>query len=166
MAIRKAVAVDIARIVEIETQCFPTPWPRDLLASYLGEEGFMVYEQDGTVWGYMIVGIKIPSLLTRLERRMLAALRGQEVSLEENTGHLVNLAVDPAFRRRGIGSTLLQKSLEYLQSLGAKNCELEVRVNNEEAIELYQKFGFAIREIIKNYYRNGDDAYLMAKELV
>lgn len=165
MTIRKAIAADIARIVEIETRCFPTPWPRELLASYLGEDGFMVYEQDGAVIGYMILGIKIPSFLARLERRMLAALHGQEASLEENTGHIMNLAVDPPFRRRSIGSMLLQKGLEYLQSLGAKNCELEVRVNNEEAIELYRRFGFVIKEVIKNYYRNGDDAYLMAKRL-
>ncbi len=165
MVIRKAVAADIARIVEIEAQVFPTPWPRELLASYLGEDGFMVYEQDGTVIGYMILGIKIPSLLARLERRMLAALRGQDTNLEENTGHLMNLAVDPAFRRLGIGSTLLQRGLEYLQSLGAKTCELEVRVNNQEAIALYEKFGFVIKDRIKSYYRNGDDAYLMVKEL-
>ena len=165
MAIRKAVTADIARIVEIETQCFPTPWPRESLTSYLGEDGFMVYEQDGRVIGYMILGIKIPSLLVRLERRMLAAMRGQEADLEENTGHIMNLAIDPAFRRRGIGSTLLQSGLEYLKSLGAKTCELEVRVNNQEAIALYEKFGFVIKDRIQNYYRNGDDAYLMVKEL-
>jgi len=95
----------------------------------------------------------------------LAALRGQDADLEENTGHLMNLAVDPLFRRQGIGSILLQRGLEYLRSLGAKTCELEVRVNNEEAIALYEKFGFGIKETIKNYYRNGDDAYLMIKEL-
>jgi hypothetical protein len=88
MAIRKAAAADIARVVEVETQCFPTPWPRELLASYLGKDGFMVYEQDGTVMGYLIVGIKIPSLLAR---RMLAALREQEADLEGNTGHLLTL---------------------------------------------------------------------------
>ncbi len=48
----------------------------------------MVYEQDGTVMGYLIVGIKIPSLLAR---RMLAALREQEADLEGNTGHLLTL---------------------------------------------------------------------------
>jgi len=125
----------------------------------------MVYERDGTVLGYMILGMKIPSLLERLERRMLAAWHGQEADLEENTGHIMNLAIDPAFRRLGIGGLLLQRGLEYLQSLGAKACELEVRVNNQEAIALYEKFGFAIKERIKNYYRNGDDAYLMIKEL-
>lgn len=166
MAIRTAVTADIGRIVEIEMRCFPTPWPRELLTSYLGEDGFMVYEQDGAVIGYVIVGIKIPSLLARLERRMLAALRGQDANLEENTGHLMNLAVDPAFRRQGIGSILLQRGLEYLQGLGAKTCELEVRVNNQGAIALYEKFGFVIKERIKNYYSNGDDAYLMVKGLV
>jgi len=109
-----------------------------------------------------MVGLKIPSLFARLERRTQELLRGQQLE-EEFVGHIMNLAIDPAYRRRGFGSELLKKGLEYLQELGAQTVELEVRVGNEAAINLYKRFGFLIKERIKNYYHNGDDAFLMTK---
>lgn len=61
------------------------------------------------------------------------------------------------FRNKGIGSKLM----EYLDN---KNISLEVDVNNEYAIKLYEKHGFKKVSIRKNYY-NGNDAYLMVKEV-
>lgn len=167
--IRKANSADLKRIMEIEVKSFFSPWPAELLSRHLGEDGFLVYEQEGIVIGYMIVGLKIPSLFARLERRTQELLWGkqeqEEEEEEEFVGHIMNLAIDPAYRRKGLGSELLTKGLEYLQQLGAQTVELEVRVGNEAAIKLYQKFGFVIKDRIKNYYHNGDDAYLMVKSL-
>jgi len=164
MTVRPATERDLPQILEIERASFPTPWPEWLLRTHLGEEGFLVYEDEGKVLGYIIVGIKIPSLLSRLEKRT-RALVGLPVDLEERTGHIMNLAVAPAFRRRGYGKLLLERGLEYLRGLGADCVELEVRVGNGAAIRLYEKYGFSIKERLPRYYRDGEDAYLMVRSL-
>ena len=61
------------------------------------------------------------------------------------------------YRNKGIGSKLM----EYLKD---KSISLEVDINNKYAIKLYEKYGFKKASIRKNYY-NGNDAYLMIKEV-
>jgi len=164
MPIRPAVECDFPQIVEIERASFPTPWPEWLLRTHLGEEGFLVHEDEGRIVGYIIVGIRIPSLLARLEKRT-RALMGLPVDLEERTGHIMNLAIAPSFRGKGYGKLLLERGLAYLRSLGANCVELEVRVGNGPAIRLYEKYGFSIKERLPHYYRDGEDAYLMVRSL-
>ncbi|OGF52984.1 MAG: hypothetical protein A2Z21_08450 [Candidatus Fraserbacteria bacterium RBG_16_55_9] len=164
MVIRPATERDLQRILEIEKTSFQSPWPVELLRGHLGESGFMVYEQEEQIVGYILVGIKIPSLWERLEKRT-RALVGQQVDLEERRGHIMNLAIDPSLRRRGLGSLLLRQGMQYLKELGADCAELEVRVSNDPAIRLYENFGFHIQERFPNYYGSGEDAYLMAKSL-
>lgn len=169
--IRKAEEADLPRIMEIERGSFRSPWPEALLRQYLGEEGFMVCEEGGRVVGYILVGLRIPSLLSRLERQTRRLFRrgGGGDQPEEDpdlkVGHIMNLAVDPAHRRRGLGSGLLRAGLDYLRQLGARRVELEVRTHNRAAICLYRKFGFTVERLIRHYYSNGDDAYLMQKSL-
>lgn len=67
------------------------------------------------------------------------------------------IGVIEEYRNKGIGSKLM----EYLKD---KNISLEVDVENEYAIKLYEKYGFKKVSIRKNYY-NGHDAYLMIKEV-
>lgn len=164
MSVRPTTETDLPRILEIEKTSFQSPWPATLLRSHLGEPGFMVYERDGQIVGFIIVGIKIPSLWQRVEKRT-RALVGQRVDLEERTGHIMNLAIEPACRRKGLGSFLLHQGLRYLKELGANAVELEVRVDNHTAIRLYEKHGFRIQERFHNYYGLGQDAYLMVNSL-
>lgn len=163
--LRRATAADLVRIVEIERASFVTPWPRAYLEQHLGDDGFAVAEYDSLVVGYTVVGIKIPSLFARLERRTRALLTGQEPEEPPPVGHLLNIAVDPAFRRHGFGKYLLEYALAYARRLGANRVELEVRTGNDAAITLYQKFGFEIKELLFGYYSDGEDAYLMVKIL-
>lgn len=169
MRIRKAEERDLPRVMEIERRSFPTPWPEGLLRGYLGEEGFMVGEDEeaGEVIGYILVGLRAPSFFSRLERRtrLLFHREKEEDDLDLHIGHVMNLAIDPPYRRRGLGTELLQAGLEYLKDLGAQRVELEVRTQNREAIQLYRKFGFSIERLINHYYSNGDDAYLMRLSL-
>lgn len=162
--VRPATETDLPRIVEIEADSFATPWPESVLRGHLGEGGFLVYQRYGTVIGYIIVGIRIPSLFARLEKRTRAWMR-QPVDLEERTGHIMNLAVDSAHRGRGVGMSLLQQGLRHLARLGAETVELEVRVENGPAIRLYEKHGFVISKRISRYYHGGEDAYLMSRSL-
>jgi ribosomal-protein-alanine N-acetyltransferase len=70
--------------------------------------------------------------------------------------HVLNIAVVPSYRRRGIGNTLLQKALQDLRLArpGAKPLTLEVRESNNAAIGLYEKAGFYVAGKRPGYYHN------------
>jgi ribosomal-protein-alanine N-acetyltransferase len=164
-AMRRATVADLERVLEIERLSFPAPWPRDYLAQHLGDDGFVVIEHESRVVGYTVIGVKIPSFLARLERRTRALLTGQEPQEPPPVGHILNIAVDPAYRRKGLGKRLLEYALDYCRQLGAERVELEVRTGNSAAIALYQKYGFVIRERVPFYYSDGEDAFVMVREL-
>jgi len=164
-AMRRATVADLERVLEIERLSFPAPWPRDYLAQHLGDDGFVVIEHESRVVGYTVIGVKIPSFLARLERRTRALLTGQEPEEPPPVGHILNIAVDPAYRRKGLGKRLLEYALDYCRQLGAERVELEVRTGNDPAIALYRKYGFVIRERLPFYYSDGEDAFVMVREL-
>ncbi len=70
----------------------------------------------------------------------------------------------PHFRNKGIGSKLLEYALKDINNKKCKNISLEVEAENEEAINLYLKYGFK-KEAVRPKYYNGKDAYLMTKEI-
>jgi len=81
-------------------------------------------------------------------------------------GHIVSIAVLPEYRRRGIAKKLMSNVLETLKNRYKSNeVYLEVRVSNVPAINLYEKLGFEKVKVIKGYYLDGEDAYIMAKRL-
>lgn len=79
---------------------------------------------------------------------------------------LMTIAVDPACQRQGIASGLLAALIEQARRQGAGRMLLEVRVDNEPALNLYQRFGFTRMGIRRRYYQpEGIDAYTMALQL-
>lgn len=77
-----------------------------------------------------------------------------------------NIAVSPAFRKRGIAAKLLAKAIEVAENKGAIRAILEVRASNQPACALYEKFGFAVVGRRKSYYREPkEDALIMAIKL-
>lgn len=81
--------------------------------------------------------------------------------------HLVTLAVDPAWRRRGLGELLLVSAIDLASALHATSVYLEVRVSNLAAKRLYEKYGFVVSRIRKGYYSdNGEDALEMVADAI
>lgn len=77
--------------------------------------------------------------------------------------HLVSIAVFNAYRRQGIGETLLLKGMQSMkEDYGAPEFILEVRVSNSNAIAMYEKHDFQIIKKLDRYYRDGENAYIMA----
>lgn len=79
--------------------------------------------------------------------------------------HITNIAVSPDFRRKSVGEALLVAILKscYLEKI--KYLTLEVRVSNEPAIKLYEKYGFKSLGVRKGYYQdNNEDALIMWTE--
>lgn len=143
MTVRAWTKEDVAAIAEIERQSFSDPWTEDMLKDALR---FPVYhtflaEEGGQVCGYSCL-----------------------IVLFEDA-ELANIAVAPTCRGKGVGKLLMEKMHEKAKALGAERVLLEVRVSNESAIGLYEKYGYSRYGKREKYYADGEDAYLMAKTL-
>jgi len=78
---------------------------------------------------------------------------------------ILNPVVEKAHRNKGIGTRLLSHAIAFCEKKKIKNLTLEVRPSNKAAIALYDTHGFIIAAKRKNYYKDGEDAYLMNLEL-
>jgi [ribosomal protein S18]-alanine N-acetyltransferase len=135
---------DLDEIVAIEQVSFPTPWPRQVFDMELrsSKSYKRVSKINGTVVGY-IIAWKIYD----------------EV-------HILNLAVHPDHRRKGIGRGLLSDCLMHFSSKGIKSAILEVRVRNKNAISLYETTGFRSIGLRRKYYSDtGEDALVMKLDM-
>lgn len=125
--------------MEIEKVSFPNrnAYPNSLFEKYYKEcpEGFIVAESGGEIIGYII---------------------GRQ---KNDQVKIISLAVKPDFRQKGIGKKLTNFLIHRFKKEGVKEISLNVRVKNKIGIAFYQKLGFKISKMIKNYYRNIDDAY-------
>ncbi len=80
-------------------------------------------------------------------------------------GEIARIAIIPQLQNKGIGNILLNDALKRMIEQNVISFSLEVRVSNEAAIRLYEKNGFSKKLIKKGYYQDGEDAYLMLKEI-
>ncbi|MDI6839569.1 MAG: ribosomal protein S18-alanine N-acetyltransferase [bacterium] len=134
---------DLKMVEQIENECFKIPWPMSAFLQVLTMKDTLsvVWDESGDIIGY-----------------------GMVIQLKSSV-HIVNLAVKPSYRRKGIGSRILLNFIRYGEELGKKVATLEVRTSNLPAINLYRKFGFKKVEVKKSYYPDGEDAIVMRKEL-
>ena len=80
------------------------------------------------------------------------------------TVNILNIVVNPEYRRNKIGTYLMNNMLRSLCNKNIENIILEVNVNNISAINLYKKFNFEIINLRKKYYK-GEDAYIMERRV-
>jgi ribosomal-protein-alanine N-acetyltransferase len=81
--------------------------------------------------------------------------------------HVMNVAVEPEYRRRGIATMLLERLFELTAGSADRGYTLEVRVSNKGAITLYEHLGFRARGVRPGYYTdNREDAIVMWKDPV
>ncbi|MFW9795077.1 MAG: GNAT family N-acetyltransferase, partial [Candidatus Thorarchaeota archaeon] len=80
-------------------------------------------------------------------------------------GHIVSVAVDYTQRNKGVGTALINAGMNGMIDYGASEFFLEVRKSNEEAVSVYEKLGYTVRRVLRGYYRDGEDAYLMVKQV-
>jgi ribosomal-protein-alanine N-acetyltransferase len=144
VTIRKALLSDFDKIVEVEASSFKRPYPPALLFSllHLHSDMFYVALASGEIVGYAVGAKRCDS-----------------------GGHVISIAVRPEWRRKGIGTKLMEALLDTFKKRGLKRAVLEVAVSNREAIAFYERLGFKTIALLKSYYPWGEDAYLMAKEL-
>lgn len=132
------------QIEQLEQLCFSVPWPRDALRRQLPDDNhvFLAATDGGRVLGYV----------------------GMMFVLDE--GYISNVAVAPAFRRRGIADALITELLRRADALSLSFVTLEVREHNIPAISLYENCGFVRVGLRKNYYQKPcENAILMTRYL-
>ncbi len=131
---------DIPRVMEIERECFATPWHE---SAYLTELSNRSAYYVVACWDSRIVGYA-----------------GMWVIMDE--AHITTLGVDRTARRHKVGEQLLVALLDEAMSRGAKRATLEVRQSNEAAQNLYRKYDFAPAALRRGYYSdNHENALVM-----
>lgn len=134
----------VPQIAALERLCFSDPWSEASIASELDNplSYWLVAEENGIVLGYI----------------------GSQSCPPESD--VMNVAVAPQARRRGLAKSLLCTLMEVLHSRGMESLTLEVRAGNASAIALYDSLGFRQVGRRPKYYVNPtEDALILRKEL-
>ena len=143
MTITIMTALHVSQVTELEKLCFSDPWSEKSVASELENKlaYWLVAVEDDRVAGYV----------------------GSQTVCGETD--MMNIAVHPDHRRRGIAQILIECLIPELKKRGSRSLSLEVRASNEPAKQLYDKLGFNQVGCRKNYYRNPkEDALILRKE--
>jgi ribosomal-protein-alanine N-acetyltransferase len=141
--IRRLSIGDLNDIEEIEQRAYKTPWSRSMFASELAKGTSICL---GAFEGDRLVGYVVNSRYV-------------------DAWHVMNVAVDPDYQRRGIATRLLERLFELTGGDDERGYTLEVRVSNRGAIELYERLGFERHGLRRGYYTdNREDALIMWRD--
>ena len=137
--IRRLSYSDLPQVIAIERRAFPTPWSLAMFVLELSKPSgiCLAAVREDTLVGYLVC------------------------SRYDRVWHVMNIAIDPDQRRRGIASALLSRLLAQADDPEAQYT-LEVRTSNAGAMDLYERFGFRSAGLRRRYYQdNGEDAVIM-----
>jgi [ribosomal protein S18]-alanine N-acetyltransferase len=144
MRMRTMLHSDLPRVMEVELKNYTFPWQVDIFTDcFRAGYDCWVCEECGKVLGYCLVAVAV------------------------GEAHILNISVDPAEQKQGIGRKMLEYIIESVRGR-AETIFLEVRPSNVAAINLYQSTGFNEIGIRKGYYpaENGrEDAIMLALQL-
>ncbi len=154
--IRRMRPKDIRSVMALEKRVFSDPWPENAYVQELyfnpNAYYFVLYFRDAA---------RLP--WKQLHKDKIFGYVG--VRVESGRGHISTLAVHPDWQGRGFGELLLITVLQTAVKMEAEQVTLEVRVSNKVAQALYHKYAFRTLMDLPAYYKNGEDAALMASDL-
>jgi len=159
---------DVPRVAAIDRISFPTPWPPSAFRSELkrASSTYLVLLRCGGSDSSSDQGQSQPwfrRLLGRSDADRIVGYVGFRV--QSGRGHLTTIALIPDWRGRSLGEFLLVVALERMASADVGRVTLEMRPSNDVAYRLYRKHDFEVVEYRRGYYRDGEDAWVMAAEL-
>ena len=144
-SIRSYDPADFTALYKLDQNCFPPgiAYSRNLLKYFLAQAGAecLVAQHDSAITGFILT--------------------------EENPplAHIVTLDVAESDRRQGVGSQLLRESEMNLALRGVRTVLLETATTNAAGVAFWQRHGYRIEAVLKNYYPGRLDAYEMRKRL-
>ena len=142
--IRKVEEKDILKIVELEEQIFNETLGYEMIKNELNNPlvWFRLIEEENKIIGYI----------------------GGYFYLED--GEILNFLIDEEYQHQGYGTILFDSIMEEAKQIGIKRVTLEVRESNVKGINFYNKNNFKQISMRKHYYKNGENAIVMMKELI
>ena len=149
LRISEMTAVDVRDVLSIESRSFSTPWNEEMFKTELSldfSHNFTAKMNiNGT--GEILVGYIC-----------FWQLHGE--------AHLLNIAVQPDYRRLGLGTRLMRFFMDFCRTKKVKTLTLDVRSSNHPAVQMYRKMGFRKEGLRRRYYAdNGEDALIMGLKL-
>jgi [ribosomal protein S18]-alanine N-acetyltransferase len=152
--IRRCEASDLQAVIDINMAALPEHYSDYFFESILRElpEAFILAELNFKIVGYIMCKIEFGFS----NFRKLGFVK---------KGHVVSVAVLEEHRGKSIGKALMVEGINGVMHRKVDEIYLEVRVSNTSAIKMYQKLHFEIKSRLRSYYRDGEDAYLMALDL-
>tara|TARA_Y100001958_G_C21040522_1_gene410297 strand:+ start:209 stop:628 length:420 start_codon:yes stop_codon:yes gene_type:complete len=136
--------IDLEDAYKIELETNPSPWSKDnFFSSFEVGHKSLVCKYNHVIIGFLIF------------------------SLIKKESHLLNIAVQKKWQKKGAGKILMDVFIKQSKAMGAKKAFLEVRSKNKIAINFYIKFNFLKEAVRTNYYTGSDkdDAVLMSLDL-
>jgi len=141
MTVERMTLDDVPEVHRIEASSFPVPWP---------DYAFRQELKANRMAHYLVVRAG----------EQTVAYGGMWLMVDE--AHITTFAVQPDWRRRGVGARLMLALMQLAIELGARVATLELRISNRAARALYGLFGFRPVGIRPRYYSdNGEDALIM-----
>jgi ribosomal protein S18 acetylase RimI-like enzyme len=144
VTIRRGLRSDLTALVAIENRCFTSDrLSRRSLLYFLSvpNAALLIAEVRGAIAGYALVAFRRGSTKARL----------------------YSIAIDPSFRGRNLGITLMKVAEKAAREGGANVMRLEVRSRNRRAIALYERYGYRRCGRIADYYEDGAAAFCYEK---
>ena len=152
--IRNCQPADLISVMEINLKTLPEHYSDYFYETLLRElpEAFLVAEIGKNIIGYMMC--KTEYGFSNFKKLGFV-----------KKGHMVSVAVLPEYRQKGIGKSIITKSIQRIHDTGCAEFYLEVRSSNFAAVKMYESLGFSIRQQLNAYYRDGEGAYVMSIDL-
>ena len=143
MKIIKMTNDHVIQVARLEQLCFSAPWSENAVTGEL--------TNPLSCW------------LVAVEGEQVCGYVGSQAVLGE--ADMMNIAVDPIYRRKGIAKQLVEALIKELKATGNYQLTLEVRASNEPAINLYRSMGFVQVGLRPKYYtKPTEDALILRKE--
>jgi len=144
--IRDMMHNDIADLVKFD---------RLVLGHTLGEETY-AFELDDNPFAHYFI------LEDETNKQFMGSI---SLWIDTPKAQIINIYVLPQFQGNHLSVQLLDFMFEYIKSYEVSEITLEVRKSNDIAMRLYKKYGFVEVAVRKQYYENGEDAFLMIKRM-
>ena len=152
--LRRFKPSDLDWVIRVNRECLPENYTAlffiNLYKRFPGT--FIVAEADGEIVGYIMCRIE-----TGIPCFKLLGITTK--------GHVISVAVLPSHQRKGIGYALIREAMQAMVNYKAQECYLEVRESNLSALHLYKKLGFETARTLRNYYADGETAFVLAIHL-
>ena len=148
---------DLNEVINIERTVFTHPWTKNyfrLIISDMNNYMISLKQKKSIIGygGYHLLKSNTNFLSTKKEYNRIV--------------HLINIAIDPFYQKRGCGTYLMNTLVNNARSKHGDYCYLEARPSNSRALSFYKKFNFTIIGIIENYYPyEKEDALVFGREL-